>query len=102
MTQSDQIAINLSRKVAVVTGAAKETGASIATALSNSQANVVVSDIDDVSGQRLVERLDGESKRAIYVRADVSDAADVDCLFRETRNKFKKNRYPGNNVGIGK
>lgn len=100
MTQSDQFAINLSGKVAVVTGAAKGIGASIATALSNSQATVVVSDIDDESGQRLVDRLDEESDRAIYMRADVSDAADVDRLFRETINKFKKVDILVNNVGI--
>jgi NAD(P)-dependent dehydrogenase (short-subunit alcohol dehydrogenase family) len=68
--------------------------------LSNSQATVVVSDIDDESGRRLVDRLDGESNRAIYMRADISDAADVDRLFRETINKFKKVDLLVNNVGI--
>lgn len=99
MTQSDQFAINLSGKVAVLTGATKGIGASIATPLSDSQASAVVSDIDDESGPRLVDRLNGVSKRAIYMRADVSDAADVDRLFRETRNKFKKVDILINNVG---
>jgi 3-oxoacyl-[acyl-carrier protein] reductase len=100
MIPSEQTAVNLSGKVAIVTGAAKGLGASIATALCNSHATVIVSDIDDESGRRLVSRIEGDGRTAVYMRADVSDVADVDGLFRDSVNKFKKVDLLVNNVGI--
>ena len=100
MTPSDQLTVNLSGKVAIVTGAAKGIGAAIASALSAVQATVVVSDIDDESGRKLAGQLERDGKKAIYVRADVSYAADIDNLFSTTLDHFSKVDILVNNVGI--
>ena len=100
MTPFDLPAVNLSGKVAIVTGAGRGIGAMIAQALSAAEASVVVSDIDDRSGRDIVKHLDGNLKKAIYVRANVSDTADIDNLFRETLAHFNRVDILINNVGI--
>lgn len=99
MAWMDQSSASLPGKVAIVTGAAKGIGAAIVTALSAAQATVVVSDVDDENGRRLVGRLEGSDK-AVYVRADVGNAADIDNLFQQTLAKFNKVDILVNNVGI--
>ena len=86
-TSEQQLVVNLSGKVAIVTGAAKGIGAAIAASLSAAQAIVVVSDIDDESGRQLAGQLGEDSKKAVYVRADVSHSSDIDNLFRATRGQ---------------
>jgi NAD(P)-dependent dehydrogenase (short-subunit alcohol dehydrogenase family) len=100
MTSVEPVAVNLAGKVAIVTGAAKGIGAAIARSLSAAQARVVVSDINDESGRKLVGQLGGDDKKAAYVRADVSRAADIDNLFRATLGHFSKVDILVNNVGI--
>jgi 3-oxoacyl-[acyl-carrier protein] reductase len=92
--------VNLYGKVAIVTGAGKGIGAAIASALSAAGAFVAVADIDDQSGRKMAQQLDGGSKKAIYVRANVGNVADVDHLFRETVAQFNKVDILVNNVGI--
>jgi 3-oxoacyl-[acyl-carrier protein] reductase len=100
MTSFNQATVNLSGKVAIVTGAARGIGASIASALSAAEASVVVSDIDDKRGQKLVDQLQGANKKAIFVRANVGDATEIDNLFRETLYRFNRVDILVNNVGI--
>jgi 3-oxoacyl-[acyl-carrier protein] reductase len=61
---------------------------------------VVVADIDDQNGQKMVRQLDGGDKRAIYVRGNVGNISDIDNLFRETLAHFNKVDILINNVGI--
>jgi 3-oxoacyl-[acyl-carrier protein] reductase len=96
----DRLAVNLSGKVAIVTGAGRGIGAAIASALSAAEASVVVADIDDQSGQKMARQFNGRDKKAIYVRANVGNTADIDNLFLETLAHFNKVDILVNNVGI--
>ncbi|HEU5317183.1 MAG TPA: bifunctional rhamnulose-1-phosphate aldolase/short-chain dehydrogenase [Chloroflexota bacterium] len=77
---------DLSRKVAVVTGAASGIGRAIAQRFAKEGACVVVSDVNAEGARAVAEGIVKESGdgRAISVRTDVADEADVARLLEET------------------
>lgn len=91
----------LENKVAVVTGASKGIGASIAKYFAAEGAKVVVNyasskkDAEDV-----VRAITEKGGTAIPVQADVSIGADVKRLFKETKDAFGKLDVLVNNAGI--
>jgi len=89
---------NLKGKVAVVTGAARGIGQSIAVELARQGANIVVSDI--LSGDVTVNKIMALKRKAIYVKTDVSDKKQVENLIQQTIKKFKKIDILVNNAGI--
>jgi 3-oxoacyl-[acyl-carrier protein] reductase len=91
----------LTDKVAVVTGASKGIGASIAEHLAAEGASVVVNYATSKSGaDAVVERIQKKGGKAIAVQADVSKPADITRLFKETSAKFGKLDVLVNNAGV--
>jgi NAD(P)-dependent dehydrogenase (short-subunit alcohol dehydrogenase family) len=68
------------RKVAIVTGGASGIGAACAETLAREGARVVVSDIDDVAGAALIERIKQMGGDAIYRHHDVTSEAGWPAL----------------------
>jgi 3-oxoacyl-[acyl-carrier protein] reductase len=92
---------NLNGKVAVVTGASKGIGASIAEHLAAAGASVVVNYASSKAGaDAVVHRITGGGGNAIAVQADVSKPADILKLFAETKSKYGKLDILVNNAGI--
>ena len=84
-------------KTVIVTGSARGIGLAIANSFSKKGANVVISDID----QEMVEKVAAEFKTpAIGIKANVTDAAEVDNLFKQTQEKFGSVDVVVNNAGI--
>ena len=76
---------NLSGKVAVVTGASKGIGASIALHLAQAGAKVVVNYSSSAEGaNRVVGELVGNGGKAVAIQANLSKEADVRRLFAES------------------
>src|SRR5439155_4651031 len=91
----------LEGKVAVVTGASKGIGASIATHLAAEGAAVVVNYASSKQGaERVVAEIHGKGGKAIAVQADVAKQADIERLFAETKKAFGRLDILVNNAGI--
>jgi NAD(P)-dependent dehydrogenase (short-subunit alcohol dehydrogenase family)/rhamnose utilization protein RhaD (predicted bifunctional aldolase and dehydrogenase) len=77
-------------KIAIVTGGAQGFGAGIAKSLNELNANVVVADINAVSGQEFAESLNKSkaASRVFFVKTDVSDPESVKNLISETVREF--------------
>lgn len=91
----------LEGKVAIVTGASKGIGASIAKHLAAAGAAVVVNyaaskaDVD-----RVVAEITRDGGRAVAVQANVAKQTDITRLFAETRTAFGRLDILVNNAGI--
>src|ERR1700730_15453061 len=91
----------LTGKVAVVTGASKGIGASIAEHLAAEGASVVVNYSSSKAGaDAVVKRITEKSGRAIAVQGDVSKSKDITHLFAETKRAYGKLDILVNNAGI--
>ena len=91
----------LSGKVAVVTGASKGIGASIAKHLADEGAAVVVNYASSKQGaDRVVSEITGQGGSAVAMQADVSRQADIKRLFAETKKAFGRLDVLVNNAGI--
>lgn len=67
-------------KIAIVTGAASGFGEAIATRFAAEGAKVVVADVDEAGGNRVVAAIKQAGGHAVFVRSDVSKAADVEAM----------------------
>jgi len=91
----------LSGKVAVVTGASKGIGASIAEHLAAEGASVVVNYATSKAGaDAVVSRIAKNGGKAIAVQGDVAKPADIERLFAETKKAYGKVDILVNNAGI--
>jgi len=91
----------LTGKVAVVTGASKGIGASIAKHLAAEGAAVVVNYASSRAGaDRVVAEIAKSGGRAVAVQGDVSKKNEIDRLFAETKKAFGKVDVLVNNAGI--
>ncbi|MCF0058811.1 SDR family NAD(P)-dependent oxidoreductase [Dyadobacter sp. CY356] len=91
----------LENKVAIVTGASKGIGASIAKYFAAEGAKVVVNYASSKEGaDKIVKEITNLGGTAISIQADVSNEADVIRLFEETKTAFGKLDILVNNAGI--
>ena len=91
----------LTGKVAVVTGASKGIGASIAEHFAAEGASVVVNFSTSKTGaDAVVKRITQKGGKAIAVQADVSKPQDRTRLFAETKQAYGKLDILVNNAGV--
>ncbi len=91
----------LSRQVALITGAAKRIGRSIALRLAADGADVVVNyATSKAEADAVVGEIRAMGRRAIAVRADVSKRAEVQQLFAAAEAEFGRLDILVNNAGM--
>src|SRR5437899_887151 len=91
----------LAGKVAIVTGASKGIGASIALHLGAEGAAVVVNYASSKEGaERVVAEIVRRGGKAIAVQANIAKQADIQRLFSETEHAFGNLDILVNNAGI--
>ncbi len=91
----------LNGKVAIATGASKGIGAAIAKHLAAEGAAVTVNySASKDAAERVVAEIVKAGGKAVAVKADVADAAQVKALFAETKKAYGKLDILVNNAGI--
>jgi 3-oxoacyl-[acyl-carrier protein] reductase len=91
----------LAGKVAVVTGASKGIGASIAKHLAAEGASVVVNYASSKAGaDKVVSDITAKGGKAVAVQGDVSKAGDIAKLFAETKKTYGQLDVLVNNAGV--
>jgi 3-oxoacyl-[acyl-carrier protein] reductase len=91
----------LQGNVAVVTGASKGIGASIAKALADEGASVVVNySSSKQDADRVVTEITGRGGKALAVQGNVSKQTDIERLFSETKKTYGRLDILVNNAGV--
>lgn len=91
----------LKNKVAIVTGASKGIGASIASYFASEGAKVVVNYASNKEdAEKVVKSITSNGGNAIAIQGDVSKLSDVTKLFEETKKAFGALDILVNNAGI--
>ena len=91
--------MDLSNRVAIVTGSGRGIGREIALKLAEVGATVVVNDIDD-SANSVAEEIKAMKKQSLAVVADVSSSSDVDGMVETAVATCGKVDILVNNAGI--
>lgn len=92
---------HLESKVAIITGAGSGIGRATALLFAKAGAKVVVSDISESNGTKVVEEIRKGSGEAFFVKADSSKPEDNEALVNQTIDKYGSLDIAVNNAGIG-
>ena len=87
-------------KVAIITGAAGGIGAAAAFLLAEEGAKVVVTDIDEARGRKVVKEIKGRGGEAIFIKHDVTRERDWKKVMKETLAEYGKLDVVVNNAGV--
>jgi len=92
--------MRLANKVALITGGASGIGRATALLFAREGAAVSVVDLDEIGGQAIAQMIVNEGGRAIFVRCDVSQAADCQRAGQQTVEQLGGLDILFNNAGI--
>jgi 3-oxoacyl-[acyl-carrier protein] reductase len=93
--------MRLPNRVALITGAASGIGRASAVLFAREGAKVAVADIDERGGRQTVDLIAKEGGSAVFVKADVTKADDVERMIKASVDQFGKLDILFNNAGIG-
>ena len=92
--------LDLSGKVALVTGAGRGIGRGIALRLASHGADIAVNDLDPATAERTVQEVRDLGREVMAVPADVSDGAQVKQMVDQAAAHFQHLDILVNNAGI--
>ncbi|HMS19953.1 glucose 1-dehydrogenase [uncultured Sphingorhabdus sp.] len=87
-------------KVALVTGAGSGIGRAAALGFATSGARVVVSDVNETSGNETVDMIKAAGGAAVFQKCDVSNGGEVKALVARAVSEFGGLDFAHNNAGI--
>jgi NAD(P)-dependent dehydrogenase (short-subunit alcohol dehydrogenase family) len=92
--------ISFENKVALVTGAGSGIGLATARAFAQSGASVVLADWDERAASSAAGELTAQGHKALAIRCDVSDDAQVEAMVAQTVATFGRLDAAYNNAGV--
>ena len=92
--------MDVSGKVALVTGGGRGIGEGIVTVLARNGADVAVSDINLEDAEAVSEAVTKMGRGSMAVRADVTDQGSVDAMVQEVLGRFDRIDILVNNAGV--
>jgi NAD(P)-dependent dehydrogenase (short-subunit alcohol dehydrogenase family) len=92
---------DLTKRVAVVTGAASGIGLAMCERFAVDQMSIVMADIEDAALAQAADKIRGMGVEVLAKRVDVSKAAEVEDLAVETFARFGSAHVLCNNAGVG-
>lgn len=93
--------MELKDKVALITGAASGIGESTALLFAKEGAKIVLTDVDEENGNKVLEKIKQQGGEAIFIKADTSNASDSEKSVEKAIEEFGKLDIAVNNAGIG-
>ena len=92
--------MRLKDKVALITGGSSGIGRETALLFAQEGASVVVVDLNDEAGAKVVSEIEAAGGKAVYAHADVSKAADCENMVKVAEQTYGKLNIMFNNAGI--
>ncbi len=92
--------LSFEKKVALVTGAASGMGLATAKAFAEAGAAIALADVNEVAVRSAADKLTAAGHRAIGIRCDVTDEAEVAAMVQQTISTFGGLDAAFNNAGI--
>jgi NAD(P)-dependent dehydrogenase (short-subunit alcohol dehydrogenase family) len=92
---------NFDNQVAFITGAGSGIGRATALAFSQAGAYVVVAEVNQTSGQQVVNEIRDSGREALFVPCNVANPAEIEAATRKTIDTFGRLDIGINNAGIG-
>ena len=93
--------MDLKNKVALITGAGSGIGESTALLFAEKGAKIIVADINEDHGKKVVDQIKGKGGEAFFVKADTSSAPDSEKTVKAAMDQYGKLDIAVNNAGIG-
>lgn len=98
---ANPVAGQLAGKVAIVTGGASGIGEACAETLAREGAAVVVTDVDELLGQGVVQKISKAGGKVAWLKHDVRDEAGWPAVIAEAEKRFGRLDIMVANAGIG-
>ncbi|MEX0646499.1 MAG: glucose 1-dehydrogenase [Balneolaceae bacterium] len=91
----------LENKTAIITGAGSGIGKATAFLFAEEGAQVIVSDINEESGNEVADKIESNGGKASFLKADTSSPEENEALVKEAVEKYGNLHVAVNNAGIG-
>lgn len=92
--------MQLSDRIALITGAGQGIGKASALAMAQAGAHVAVADINGQSAEETTSEILTLGRQGLALQADVGDLRDIDRMVRQTRDTFGRIDILVNNAGV--
>lgn len=88
-------------KVALVTGGSSGIGQAAALAFAKEGAKVIIANRTQTTGEAVVQAIEQAEGEASWIKADISQAGQVEAMLRKTIDTYGRLDYAFNNAGSG-